>query len=53
MTEDTTGSPWLIAAIAISEELKEQPPEVQAAIRRMNKKIYPETWKATPEKEQE
>lgn len=53
MTEDTTCSLWLEAAIAISEELKKQPPEVQAEIRRMNKKTYPETWKAIREKEKE
>ena len=52
MTEDTR-SPWLIAAIAISEELKNQPPEVKAEIRRLSKKTYPETWKAIREKEQE
>ncbi|MCC5626587.1 hypothetical protein [Nostoc sp. CHAB 5715] len=52
MTEDTR-SPWLIAAIAISEELKKQPPEVQAEFRLLSKKTYPETWKALREKEQE
>jgi hypothetical protein len=53
MTVNNTRSPWLIAAIAISEELKKQPPEVQAENRRMSKKTYPETWKAIREKEQE
>lgn len=53
MTESNTPSPWLVAAIAISEELKKQPPEVQTEIRRMDRKIYPETWKAIREKEQE
>ncbi|WP_196517615.1 hypothetical protein [Nostoc sp. WHI] len=46
-------SPWLKAAIAISEDLKKEPLEVQAEIRRMHRKTYPETWKAIREKEQE
>ncbi|MFN6485988.1 MULTISPECIES: hypothetical protein [unclassified Nostoc] len=45
-------SPWLEAAIAINEELKKQPPEVQVSIRRMDRKTYPETWKAIREREQ-
>ncbi|WP_167315591.1 hypothetical protein [Nostoc punctiforme] len=53
MTENNTTNPWLIAAIAISEELKKQPPEVQAESRRMSKKTYPQTWKAIREKEEE
>ncbi|MEH1802164.1 hypothetical protein [Nostoc sp.] len=52
MTEDTR-NPWLVAAVAISEELKTQPPETQLEIRRISKKTYPETWKAIREKEQE
>lgn len=46
-------SPWLEAAIAMSEDLKKQLPEVQAVSRQMSKKTYPETWKAIREKEQE
>lgn len=53
MTDNNTRSPWLEAAIAMSEELKKEPPEVQAEIRRMHHKTYPETWKAIREKEQE
>ncbi|MDZ8135142.1 MAG: hypothetical protein RM049_07535 [Nostoc sp. DedQUE04] len=45
-------SPWLEIAIAINEELKQQPPEVQESIRRMDRKTYPETWKAIREREQ-
>ncbi|MEH2123084.1 hypothetical protein [Nostoc sp.] len=45
-------SPWLEAAIAIKEGLKLEPPEVQVSIRRMDRKIYPETWKAIREREQ-
>ncbi len=45
-------SPWLEAAIAISDALKLEPPEVQESIRRMNRKTYPETSKAIREKEQ-
>ncbi|MEH2377734.1 MAG: hypothetical protein V7K27_02350 [Nostoc sp.] len=46
-------SPWLEGAIAISEMLKLEPPEVQESIRRMNRKTYPETSKAMFEKELE
>lgn len=53
MTESKTRSPWVEAAIAMSEELKKQPPEVQAVSRQMSKKTYPETWKAIREKESE
>ncbi|MEH2307017.1 hypothetical protein [Nostoc sp.] len=53
MTETNTTNPWLIGAIAISEELKKQPPEVQAESRRLSKKTYPETWKAIRDKEQD
>jgi hypothetical protein len=42
---------WLEGAIAINEMLKEQPPEVQESIRRMDRKTYPETWKAIRERE--
>lgn len=45
-------SPWLDAAIAINEALKQEPPEVQESIRRMDRKTYPETWKAIREREQ-
>ena len=53
MTENNTGSPWLQGAKAMSEDLRKQPPEVQAEIRRLSKKTYPETWKAIREREQE
>lgn len=46
-------SPWLQAAIAISEALKLESPEVQEAVRRMDRKTYPKTWKALREKEQQ
>ncbi|WP_375494764.1 hypothetical protein [uncultured Nostoc sp.] len=46
-------SPWLQAAIAIKEALRQEPPEVQESIRRMDRKTYPETWKAIREREQE
>ena len=52
MTKDTK-SPWLIAAITISEELKKEPPEVQAEIRRLSKKTYPKTWKEIQRQEQD
>ncbi|MEH2246386.1 hypothetical protein [Nostoc sp.] len=52
MTENNTSSPWLIAAITMSEDLKKQPPEVQVEIRRLSKKTYPETWKAIRQKEE-
>jgi Mn-dependent DtxR family transcriptional regulator len=45
-------SPWLEGAIAINEALKLEPPEVQESIRRMDRKTYPETWKAIREREQ-
>jgi Mn-dependent DtxR family transcriptional regulator len=45
-------SPWLDAAIAIKQDLKQEPPEVQESIRRMDRKTYPETWKAIREREQ-
>lgn len=45
-------SPWLEAALAIKQDLKLEPPEVQESIRRMDRKIYPETWKAIREREQ-
>lgn len=46
-------SPWLIAAININKLLKQEPPSVQEAIKLMNQKIYPETWKALREMEQQ
>ncbi|MBN3885627.1 MAG: hypothetical protein V7K64_02475 [Nostoc sp.] len=46
-------SPWLNGAIAIKEALKQEPPEVQESIRRMDRKTYPETSKAIREREQE
>jgi Mn-dependent DtxR family transcriptional regulator len=45
-------SPWLDAAIAISDALNLEPPEVQESIRRMDRKTYPETSKAIREREQ-
>ncbi|MEH2188312.1 MAG: hypothetical protein V7K64_19390 [Nostoc sp.] len=39
MTRDTTRSPWLEGANAMSEDLKTHPPEVQAEIRRLSKAI--------------
>ncbi|MEH2381122.1 MAG: hypothetical protein V7K27_19920 [Nostoc sp.] len=51
MSEDTTCSPWLEGAKAMSLDLKTQPPEVQAEIRRLSKKTYPETWRAIRETE--
>ncbi|MEH1785894.1 MAG: hypothetical protein V7L23_10010 [Nostoc sp.] len=44
-------SPWLDAAIAIKEALKLESPEVQDSIRRMDRKTYPETWKAIRERQ--
>ncbi|MEH2459144.1 hypothetical protein [Nostoc sp.] len=47
-------SPWLETALAINELLKLEPPEVQESIRRMDRKTYPETWKAiSPREKQE
>lgn len=46
-------SPWLETAIAIKEALKLEPPEVQESIRRMDRKTYPETWKAIREREEQ
>jgi hypothetical protein len=46
-------NPWLKAAININELLKQEPPEVQQAIKQMNQKIYPQTWEAIREKEQQ
>lgn len=53
MTENKARSPWLEGAKAMSEELKNQPPEVQLEIRRLSRKTYPETWQAIREKEGE
>ena len=44
-------SPWLETAIAIKQDLKQESPEVQESIRRMDRKTYPETWKAIRERE--
>lgn len=46
-------SPWLEAAIKMTEDLKLESQEVQDSIRQMNRKTYPETWKAIREKEKE
>ncbi len=46
-------SHWLEAAGAMKQDLKLEPPEVQESIRRMDRKTYPETWKAIREREQE
>lgn len=46
MTQPQLPNPWLQLAMEAQELLKQEPPEVQRAVKRMNRKTYPQTIQA-------
>jgi hypothetical protein len=42
----TPSTPWLQLAVEALELIKQEPPEVQASLRRMERRTYPETARA-------
>jgi hypothetical protein len=49
----TQSNPWLQLAIEARELIKQEPPEVQVSLRRMERKTYSETAKALAEQEEQ
>jgi hypothetical protein len=49
----TPSNPWLQLAVEALEFIKQEPPEVQASLRRMERRTYPETTRALAELEGE
>ncbi|HEY9606233.1 MAG TPA: hypothetical protein V6C85_31795 [Allocoleopsis sp.] len=44
--QPTQSNPWLQLALKAKELISHEPPAIQASLRRMERKIYPETAKA-------
>ncbi len=52
MTQPNQANPWLQLAQEAYELLSKELPEVQVSLRRMERKIYPQTAKALAEQEE-
>ncbi len=53
MTQPNQANPWLQLAQEAYELLSKESPEVQVSLRRMERKIYPQTTKALAQQEEQ